>query len=83
MGRPIGGGKKRYGGFIAVGGDEEAVFKNAVSEVRAFFTAIDVEVRGELLYPGVSSRGSIRRHPTALSEAKALGASIASALVRA
>jgi len=83
LGKPIGGGKKRYGGFIAVGGDEEAIFKNAVSEARAFFTAIDVEVKGELLFPGVPGRGAIRSHPTAIADAKALGTTIVSALVRA
>jgi multimeric flavodoxin WrbA len=71
--RPLAGGKPRLGAFISVGGDEKVVFRNALSESRAFFSALGYHPMEELLFAGVERKGSIREHPTALGQARELG----------
>ena len=70
--------RKRRGAFIAVGGDEKAVFRHAVGEIRAFYCAIGLVYDGEILLPGVESKGEVLSHPKALAEAERLGNRLAS-----
>lgn len=69
--------RKRRGAFIAVGGDPKAVFRHAVGEIRAFYSAIGLTYDGEILLPGVEGKGKISSHPEALAEAEALGCRLA------
>jgi len=71
--------RKRRGAFIAVGGDEKAIFRHAVGEVRAFYCAIGLAYDGEILLPGVESKGEVLSHPKALAEAELLGGRLANA----
>jgi multimeric flavodoxin WrbA len=71
--------KKRRGALIAVGGDEKAVFRHAVGEVRAFYCAIGIVYDREMLLPGVEGKGEVLSHPTAMAEAERLGTHLASA----
>jgi multimeric flavodoxin WrbA len=70
--------QKRRGAFIAVGGDAKAVFRHAVGEIRAFYSAIGLSYDGEILLPGVEGKGEILSHPEALAQAEALGRRLAS-----
>jgi multimeric flavodoxin WrbA len=70
--------RKRRGALIAVGGDQKAVFKHAVGEVRAFYSAIGFVNDGEMLLPGVNDKGEVLNHPDALAEAERLGRELVS-----
>jgi multimeric flavodoxin WrbA len=71
-----GGG--RLGGFIGVGGTSGArLFDGTRLTIRYFFDAIGVKYGEELLLRGVDKKGEVRNHPTALSEAYALGEKLA------
>ncbi|MDD1743868.1 MAG: flavodoxin family protein [Methanomassiliicoccales archaeon] len=69
--------KRRRGAFIAVGGDEKAVFRHAVGEIRAFYSAIGLSYDGEILLPGVEGKGEVLSHPDTLAQAEALGRRLA------
>ena len=77
LGRYSSDGRKRKGAFIAVGGDAKAVFKHAVGEIRAFYSAIGLAYDGEILLPGVEGKGEVKSHPAALEEAERLGRRLA------
>jgi multimeric flavodoxin WrbA len=77
LGRKVGGGKKRTGLFLSVGGDPQAMFRNAVSEVKAFYSSIEVDYCGELLLAGIESKGEITSRPESLERAIALGEDLA------
>ena len=79
LGRHSSEARRRRGAFIAVGGDEKAVFRHAVGEIRAFYCAIGLVYEGEILLPGVEGKGEVLSHPTALAEAERLGNRLASA----
>lgn len=71
---PLGDKRLRKGLFVAVGGMKLArLFEPSLATVRAFFTVIDVEYAGELLFPGIDEKGAIKKHPTALKDAFAAG----------
>jgi multimeric flavodoxin WrbA len=72
--------RKRRGAIIAVAGDEKAVFRHAVGEVRAFYCAIGIDYDGEILLPGVEGKGEVLSHPKAMAEAERLGAHLASVI---
>lgn len=78
LGRYSSEAKRRRGALIAVGGDEKAVFKHAVGEVKALYSAIGVAYDGEILLPGVNDKGEVLSHPDALAEAEKLGRRLAS-----
>jgi multimeric flavodoxin WrbA len=73
LGRKVGEGRRRKGIFLSVGGDPEAVFRNAVSEVKAFYSSIEVDYCGELLLPGIESKGQVASQPATLKKAFRLG----------
>ncbi len=73
LGRYSSAARKRKGSFIAVGGDSKAVFKHAVGEIRAFYSAIGLVYDGEILLPGVEGKGEVISHPAAMEEAERLG----------
>jgi len=77
---PIGGGRRRVGAFLAVGGRQRAGFEHAAAVVRTFFLSADIEYAGELTFPGIDEKGAILGHPTALREAKELGRRLVSIL---
>jgi multimeric flavodoxin WrbA len=75
---PLGDGRPRKGLFVAVGGMKLArLFEPSLATVKAFFTVIDVEYAGELLFRGIDEKGAIKKHPTALKEAFAAGQKLA------
>jgi len=70
------GGRK--GAFIAVGATKgKRLFEGAILTVKYFFEAIGVEYADELLIRGVDTRGEIKEHPIALSDAFDLGKRLA------
>jgi multimeric flavodoxin WrbA len=77
LGHKVGGGRSRKGLFLSVGGDPQAVFRNAVSEVKAYFCSIEVEYCGELLLPGIERKGEVASKPELLGMARALGEGLA------
>jgi multimeric flavodoxin WrbA len=77
LGRYSSSTRKRRGALIAVGGDQKAVFKHAVGEVRAFYSAIGLAYDGEMLLPGVEGKGEAIFHPDAMAEAERLGHGLA------
>jgi multimeric flavodoxin WrbA len=79
LGRYSSKASRRWGAFIAVGGDETAVFRHAVGEIRAFYCAIGLVYDGEILLPGVEGKGEVLSHPAALAEAERLGSRLAGA----
>jgi len=71
---PLGDKRDRKGLFIAVGGMKlTRLFEPSLATVKAFFTVIDVEYAGELLFPGIDEKGAIKKHSTALKDAFAAG----------
>ncbi|MBC7107207.1 MAG: flavodoxin family protein [Methanomassiliicoccales archaeon] len=72
-GEKIGGGKRRVGGIILVGGKERSHFEGLLFTLKTFFMTIDVELTGQLTFAGIDKRGTILDHPTALADARELG----------
>ncbi len=70
---PIGKEKRRLGAFLSVGARKEPRFQNAISSIKALFNAINVEYFGDLTFGGCDEKGAIKKHPTALEEARELG----------
>lgn len=72
------GGKMRKGVFLSLGATQgKLLFDGVLRVVRYFFDAIDATFEGALLYRGIEERGAILRHPTAIKEARTLGAFLA------
>jgi multimeric flavodoxin WrbA len=76
LGTPIGGGRKRVGAFLSVGGRDNVSFKGAISVVKAFFLSINVEYAGEITISGIEEKEAISKHQTALRDARELGAKL-------
>ncbi|RUM87069.1 MAG: flavodoxin family protein [Thermodesulfatator sp.] len=71
-------GGRRYGLFLSLGATKgKKLFEGVQRVVRYFFDALGAEYQGGLFYRGVEGRGAIRKHPSALSEAEALGRALA------
>jgi multimeric flavodoxin WrbA len=65
---------QRKGIFISVGGrDKKNIFEGAIITIKAFFSVIEVEYAGELLFFGVDKKGIIKENSLALKEATILG----------
>jgi len=70
--------EKRLGFFICVGGlDRQDFFHNAEALVKVFFHNLDTTYTGALFYSGITERGEIALHPTAMREALEHGKSLA------
>ncbi|OPY32509.1 MAG: Iron-sulfur flavoprotein [Methanomassiliicoccales archaeon PtaU1.Bin124] len=63
----------RPGAFICVGGDNNANFKNAVSEARSFMKGIGFEGRMEMLVAGLDVLGMAAKRADLLDKARELG----------
>ncbi|MCU0861037.1 MAG: flavodoxin family protein [Methanomassiliicoccales archaeon] len=70
-------GKPRKGAMILVGGDPKAVFRNAQSEIKAFFAGVGITFHAELLVAGVEKMGEIRTREEELRQAWRLGQGLA------
>jgi multimeric flavodoxin WrbA len=69
----------RYGAFLSAGGRRtEEYFRVAETTIRIFFLTLDVKYVTGLFFSGVDDKGEIERHPTARTQAFALGAQLAS-----
>jgi multimeric flavodoxin WrbA len=72
---------KRKGAFIGIGATRgKQLFDGSRLTVKYFFQAFGIEYVDELLIRGVDKRGEIKQHPTALSDAFALGKRLAQEL---
>jgi len=71
------GREGRNAAIIAVGGDEKANFKNAVSEIRSFLNTVGFRSTEELLVPGVSGKGDIVSRTDAMDKAFQIGKALA------
>lgn len=72
--RPIGGGRKRPGIFICVGGmNRDDMFVGARLTARAAFSTLDVRYGTELLHPNTDEKGAIREDAAALHDAFLVG----------
>jgi multimeric flavodoxin WrbA len=69
----IGGGKRRVGGIILVGGRQRSHFESLISTFKTFFVSIDVELTSQLTIAGIDKKAAIVDHSTALREARELG----------
>jgi multimeric flavodoxin WrbA len=68
----------RKGAFIAVGATKGSnLFDGAKLTVKCLFDAMGVEYAEELLIRSVDKKGEVKKHPTALSDAYALGKRLA------
>jgi multimeric flavodoxin WrbA len=68
----------KRGAFIAVGATKGAkLFDGPKLTIKYFFQAINTEYSEELLIRGVDKRGEIKDHPTALTDAYAIGRKLA------
>lgn len=71
---------QKKGVFLAVGATKgEKLFDGPKLTINYFFKAVNADYSEELLIRGVDKRGEIKDHPTALTDAYALGEKIASA----
>ncbi|HUT84075.1 MAG TPA: flavodoxin family protein [Thermodesulfobacteriota bacterium] len=79
--KPIAGGKKRKGVFIAVGGSKgQKIFDGPLLTIKYLFDVLDCELFKTLLYREVDRKGDILDHPTALSDAYLLGKELIASL---
>jgi len=78
--QPIAPGKPhRKGVFLAVGGSRgDKIFDGPLLTMKYFFDALDVASYRSLLFKRIDSKGEILQHPTALSDAHALGKELGS-----
>ncbi len=77
------GAPSRKGVFISVGATKgEKLFDGAGLTMKYFFDAVGARLSGSLLYRRIEHLGDIERHPTALSDARALAREVAGPLVR-
>ena len=64
---------------LSVGGSKgKRNFESILLSARYFFDALDMSLAHQLTYSSVDEVGAIRRHPTACSEAEALGREVMS-----
>ncbi len=78
--RPISPGKPaRRGIFLAVGGSRGSkIFDGSLLTMKYFFDALDMTLYRSLLYSKIDAQSEILDHPSALSEAYALGKEVCS-----
>ena len=72
-------GKKRLGIFLSTGASEDPhLFEGALKTVKSWFATLDISYSQSLLLSGISEKGEVLKHPTALQEAFMLGQKLAS-----
>lgn len=72
-------GVKKKGIFISVGATKGAkLFDGTLLTIKYFFDTMDAELTRSLLYKSVDRAGDIMKHPSAMQDARTLGASLAS-----
>jgi multimeric flavodoxin WrbA len=70
--------KERKGIFVSVGGTRlRNLFQPAIATVKSWFTTLDINYDGELVFSGIDEKEAILRHPTALKDAFAIGQKLA------
>ena len=67
----------RKGVILLVGGDPEAVFRNAQSELKAFFKGIGITFHAEIMIAGVEKLGEMRERQADLRRALEIGKELA------
>jgi multimeric flavodoxin WrbA len=68
------GKTNRRGVFLAVGGSKGSkIFDGPLLTMKYFFDALDINFYRSLLFKEIDAKGDILRHPTAMTEAFALG----------
>ncbi len=71
-------GKEREGIFISVGGTRlRNLFQPAIATVKSWFTTLDINYNGELVFSGIDERETILQHPTSLQDAFVIGQKLA------
>jgi multimeric flavodoxin WrbA len=71
-------GKERKGIFVSVGGTRfRNLFQPAMATVKSWFTTLDINCDGELVFSGIDDMEAILRHPTALKDAFVVGQKLA------
>jgi multimeric flavodoxin WrbA len=71
--------KERGGIFISVGGTHPGnLFQPAAATVKSWFTTLDVNYKGELVFSGIDEKQAILQHPSALKEAFVAGQKLVS-----
>lgn len=71
--------RKRSGIFVSVGGTKlRNLFQPAEATVKSWFTTLDINYAGELVFSGIDENGTIALHPTALTDAFEIGQKLAS-----
>jgi multimeric flavodoxin WrbA len=78
MGETIGKGREFRKGFLmCVGGSPNPEkFVGAVKTVKAFLATLDITYDKELMVAGVDELGAVKKHPTALEDARRMGMEI-------
>jgi multimeric flavodoxin WrbA len=71
-------GKERKGVFVSVGGTRlRDLFQPAMATVKSWFTTLDINYDGDLVFSGIDEMKAILRHPTALQDAFVVGQKLA------
>jgi multimeric flavodoxin WrbA len=74
----VNSGGERKGAFISVGGTGVSnLFQPAIATVKILFKTLEASYSDDLLFPRIDEKGAIAQHPTALSQAFALGQKLA------
>lgn len=69
---------QRKGVFLSVGGSKgKKLFDGALLSIKYFLETVDAVLWDSLTYRDIDDRGDIQRHPSALDDARALGARFA------
>jgi multimeric flavodoxin WrbA len=67
-------GKERKGIFVSVGGRRVPdLFQQAMATVKSWFTTLDINYDGDLVFSGIDEMKAILRHPTVLQDAFVAG----------
>lgn len=75
---PLGDRRQRKGLFVSTGGRRgEGIFQPATATVKAFFTSLDIEYAGELLFAGMDDKEAAADSPDTLKQAYLAGQKLA------
>lgn len=67
---PLGDDRERKGFFISVGGRRTipSLFEAELVTIKNLFRVLDVNYAGDILIPGIDTKGEILRHPATLDQ---------------